>query len=417
MNITYSLSGRKLIKKLSVRFYHNRLDLTVALNVMLMDSEWDLGNQIVIGNNEVTIALQELKTAILRQYNIDFCKGVLVDKVWLQKVIKTSFMRPKEEVSLVNPSHTIYATDFASWWLETKSSDWVVSSKKKMDLPLKNQYKKFVELLKVYEKEIGEKLQLRNIRISDIKSFVDFLETENYNVSTIERQVGRFRFFLNRALENDIEISMSFKQRIYFEKDDEIEGVYLNEREIQKIVDYDFSDNYELNVTKQNFIIGIHTGLRVSDFLKLDTSNMSDGVFKVRTKKTGAKVVIPMHPEVKKVLDYNFGNLPPKVSKTDFNIYIKTICQLCEIDYLVYGKLFDKDIKRKKIGYFKKYQLISSHVCRRSFATNYYGKVDDAVIKSICGWSKKSSQLEHYNKTTKLEYAETMMKNWNNERN
>jgi len=61
MNITYNLSGRKLIKKLSVRFYHNKLDLSVSLNVMLMDNEWDSVNQIVVGNDEVTIALLELK--------------------------------------------------------------------------------------------------------------------------------------------------------------------------------------------------------------------------------------------------------------------------------------------------------------------------------------------------------------------
>jgi integrase len=414
MNITYKLQGVKAIKKLSVRFFHNKLDLSTVTNVMLMDSEWDSINQSVIGNSEVTIALQDLKSAILKQYNRDFCNGILIDKVWLQKVVKTSFMRPKGEDKLVSPDHTIYVSDFSTWWLENKSSEWSVSAKKKMGVPLQNQYKKFVKTFIEYENVIGEKLQLRNIRVKDLESFAEYLETENYQVLTIERQVGRLRFFLNRALEHNIEIDKSYKQRIYLDKEEDIEGVYLNEKEIQKIVDQDFSDNYELNITKQNFLIGIHTGLRISDFLRLDTSHMSEGVFKIKTKKTGARVVVPIHPIVRKVIDSNFGNLPPKVSSSDFNINIKTICQVCEIDYQVYGKLFDKDLKRKKIGYFKKYQLISSHVCRRSFATNNYGKFDEAVIKSVCGWSKKSKQLEHYNKMSKLEYAEIMQNNWDN---
>jgi hypothetical protein len=46
-----------------------------------------------------------------------------------------------------------------------------------MDLPLKNQYKKFKTLCE-YEIVIGEKLQLRNIRIANIKSFAEYLETE-----------------------------------------------------------------------------------------------------------------------------------------------------------------------------------------------------------------------------------------------
>jgi hypothetical protein len=38
---------------------------------------------------------------------------------------------------------------------------------------------------------------------------------------------------------------------------------------------------------------------------------MKDGVFKIKTKKTGASIVVPIHP-VKDVIDSNFGNLPQK---------------------------------------------------------------------------------------------------------
>jgi hypothetical protein len=72
MNINYKLQGVKPIKKLSVRFYHHKFDLSTVTNIMLMESEWDSVNQSVIGNSEVTIALQDLKSAILKQYNRDF---------------------------------------------------------------------------------------------------------------------------------------------------------------------------------------------------------------------------------------------------------------------------------------------------------------------------------------------------------
>jgi len=414
MNITFSLQGRKEVKKLLVRIRFSKLDISCSLNIMLTENEWNNDNQSVIDNPEVNISIQQLKTDILRSYNKDFCNGILIDKIWLSCVIKSSFNRPKEESKLINPNHTIYFVDFGLCWLENFADDWNVSSKKKMGVPLQNQYKKFISIVSEYESVISERLQLRNIRISDLKSFADYLETEFYQTSTIERHVGRFRFFLNRALEHNIEVSNSFKQRIYFDKDDDVEGVYLNESEIQKIIDHDFSDNHDLDITKQNFLIGIFTGLRAGDFLNLDTSNMSQGVFKIKTQKTGARVVIPIHPEAKKVIDSNFGNLPPKINKTDFNIHIKTICQICEIDNQIYGKLFDRKRKRKVFGYYKKYQLISSHVCRKSFASLYYGKVEDSVLKSIMGWSKNSNMLSHYNKTSKQEYAEIMHNKWNN---
>lgn len=413
MNLNFKLQGAKMIKKLSIRFFHNKLDISSAMTVMLMDSEWNQSGQCVINNPDLNISLQRLKLDILKSYNSDFCKGVVIDKLWLQKVIKTSFLRPKLENGLISPDYTIYVSDFATWWLNTHSSKWNVSHKKFMDKALCNQYKKFVKIFIEYQGVVGEKIQLRNVHIEDLKSFVDYLETENYQTSTIERHLGRFRFFLNRATEHNIEVNQSYKQRIIFDKDEDFEGVYLSEEEISIIAKKDFSYNEELNIAKDNFLIGLHTGMRISDFLKLDTSNISDGIIKVKTKKTNTKIVIPMHPVVQGIISSRFGNLPPKMNSSDFNKHIKTICQVCEIDGLVYGKLFDKDSKRKKIGYFKKYKLISSHVCRRSFATNNFDKVSREVLNAVCGWSKKSNQALHYNKKSKMEYAEIMKSKWN----
>lgn len=411
MNISYKLSGTKAIKKLAIRFYHHKLDLTAMTNIMLMESEWDSETQTAIDNSELNIALQSLKLAVLKSYNKDFCKGVLIDKSWLQRVVKASFMRPKLENNLVCPDYSLFVSDFSTWWLDNHASEWKVSARKFMGEPAKKQYKKFVETLNEYENLIGDKMQLRNTTKKDIESFIDWLETENYQTSTIERNIGRLRFFFNRATELNFEVNQAFKERIYFEPEDDVEGVYLNEVEIQKIINKDFSDNEELEITKQNFILGVFTGLRISDFLKLDTTNISDGNFTIKTKKTKAKVVIPIHPEVEKIINNNFGCLPQKISSSDFNKHIKTICQLCDIDNQIFGKVFDKDLKRKKVGYYKKYELISSHVCRRSFATNYSG-VDKEVLNSVMGWSKNSNMHEHYNKTSQIEYAKIMKQQW-----
>lgn len=413
MNIKFTLNGTKAIKKLSVRFYHHKLDVSASINVMLTENEWISATETVVGNNEVTIALQELKTDILKNYNKDFCRGLLIDKKWLQKVIKTTFMRPKEEISMVSPLHTIYVSDFAAYWLENFSSDWKVSAKKKMEEPAKNQYKKFVETLVEYEKVIGEKITLRNNTKKDLEGFIDWQETENYQDSTIERNIGRLRFFFNRATEMDFEVSQAFKERIYFDPENDIEGVYLNEQEIQKIIDKDFSYDEELNVAKQNFILGLFTGQRVSDFLRIDTSNIKDGNFTIKSKKTNIKSVIPIHPQIEKLMNDNFGYLPQKISSSDFNKHIKTICQVCEIDNLVYGKLFDNKLKRKKVGYWKKYLLVSSHICRKSYATNFAGAGKE-VLNSVMGWSKNSSMASHYNKVSKVEYANEMRKQFKN---
>lgn len=413
MKISFNLTGTKEIKKLSIRMYHNRLDLSSSLNIMLTDAEWDISNETVIGNPEVTIALQELKIAILRRYNVDFCRGVIIDKSWIKNVIKTTFMRPKQEINFIVPLHTIYVSDFATYWLENFAADWKVSAKKKMEEPAKNQYKKFVETLVEYEKVIGEKLQLRNTTKEDIEGFIDWLETEKYQTTTIERIIGRLRFFFNRATQMNYEVNKVYKEPIYFDPENDIEGVYLNEVEIRKIIDKDFSYDDELNVVKQNFLISLHCGLRISDFMRLDTSNIKDKNFTIVSKKTKIKTVVPVHPIVQQILNDNFGYLPRKVSISEYNKQIKIICKICEIDTLVYGKLFDKDLKRKKVGYFKKYELISSHVARKSFLTNNYDKVSPETINSVLGWAENSKMSTKYNKTSKVEYADKLRVKWN----
>jgi len=415
MNITYSLQGRKEVKKLLVRMRFNRLDISCTTNVMLMESEWDFENQNVLDNPEVNISLQQLKTDILKQYNKDFCNGILVDKIWLSKIVKTSFNRPKEENRLVSPNHTIFVTDFALWWLKIEASNWNVSSKKKMGEPLQNQYKKFVSILQEYESVISERLQLRNIRISDLKSFVEYLETENYQTSTIERHIGRFRFFLNRATEHNIEVDKSFKQRIYFEKENDLDKVYLNEKEILSIIKKDFSFDPELSIAKQNLLILINTGIRIGDLMKnLDIGNISNGVIKIKTQKTGQQIVVPVHRIVQDVIAKNFGNLPPKMTTNAFNKAIKTICMVCDIDEVVEGKLFDAKKKRKVRGFYKKYQLITAHSCRRGFVSIYKDKISKEAMCSILGWSS-DQMIEVYNQRSKSDYAKELETYWNKE--
>lgn len=414
MNIKFSLNGTKAIKKLSVRFYHHKLDVSSAINVMLTDSEWISATETVIGNNEVTIALQSLKTDILKNYNKDFCSGKLIDKVWLQKVVKDSFMRPKEEVSMISPLHTIYVSDFATWWLKNHAAEWKVSAKKYMEEPAKNQYKKFVETLIEFEGVVGEKLQLRNVTKKNIFSFIDWLETENYQTSTIERNIGRLRFFLNRATEMNYEVNQSFKERIYFEPENgEIEEVYLNEKEIDKIYNLDLSDNDDLDNVRDNLIISVWTALRISDFMfNLKSENIKEGIISIKTTKTGSFVKIPVHYQVKAILDKRFGYLPKKFTSSEYNKKVKIVCQLAEIDNLVYGKLFDSKLKRKIIGYHKKHELISSHIGRKSMVSNLKGKVSDEILMSVGGW-KTATMMSHYSKTSKKEHAKELANYWN----
>lgn len=62
---------------------------------------------------------------------------------------------------------------------------------------------------------------------------------------------------------------------------------------------------------------------------------------------------------------------------------------------------------RKVSGTFPKYELMTSHICRRSFATNLYGHIPTPVIMSITGHATETQFLTYIKKTT-AENAEVL---------
>ncbi|MBC7523933.1 MAG: hypothetical protein H7239_05795 [Flavobacterium sp.] len=145
------------------------------------------------------------------------------------------------------------------------------------------------------------------------------------------------------------------------------------------------------------------------------------------TQKTKQKVVIPIHKQVKFIIDSNNGELPTPLSDQKFNEYVKEVCETVGITQMVEGaknkKIVLKEktettpeeaIYRKETGIFRKCELVTSHTCRRSFATNLYGKLPNKVIMAITGHTTETQFLS-YIKTTNEEFAEILGDFWDKE--
>lgn len=415
MNIKYILSSTKNSWRLSVRMYYGKFDVSLTLPIFFeKSSDWNAELQQLTNSPILNEKLLELKTSILKQYNFDFTQGAIFNKNWIKNVVSDVFNRPSGEKNLINNDVEIYFTDFGKMWIDKFSDKWKVGPKKFMTKVQKSQYAKLIEQVCEFEKVVGKKWILKDLSVDEIYEFVNWLEENEYNSSSIERAIGRIKFFLNRSYDHDLKVSKVRNQRIYIEKeDDEIESVYLNEKEIQAIYDLNLDHDYELDNIRDNFVLSLWFGLRIGDFMtNLKIENIKDGFVSIKTQKTGSFVKLPIHPMAKSILDKRFGNLPRKVDVSEYNVKIKVICQLANIDNQVYGKLWNSEKKRKELTYAPKYKFISSHVARKSLSTNLHGKVSDEVIQNICGWSNLT-MVAHYNKTSKTEYAETLKNYWN----
>lgn len=71
----------------------------------------------------------------------------------------------------------------------------------------------------------------------------------------------------------------------------------------------------------------------------------------------------------------------------------------------------ESKIHRKKFGKYPKHELVTSHICRRSFATNLYGKIDTLTIMKITGHQTEKQFLD-YIKITPKEYAIKLKELW-----
>ena len=76
---------------------------------------------------------------------------------------------------------------------------------------------------------------------------------------------------------------------------------------------------------------------------------------------------------MQKILDSRNGEFPPvfykdeKSNRTEMGKQFKEVCRVAGIKDEVRGRFNGKD------GIYSKYKLISTHSCRRSFASNHYG--------------------------------------------
>lgn len=230
---------------------------------------------------------------------------------------------------------------------------------------------------------------------------------------------GRYIKFLKTACLNaqakGIEVSPQLKLvRGFTEKS---EKIYLTFDELEKIEAATFT-RPALENARDWLVIGCYIGQRVGDLLKLTTDNIVNRagleLIELTQEKTGKNVSIPIHPKVKTIVEKYGGNFPYLISDQRFNEYIKDVCKLAGITQLVTGgKMVEvkKNVHRKKVGTFPKYELVTSHICRRSFASNFYGEMPTALLISITAHSTEQQFLQYIGKTSN-DYAVQIAEYW-----
>lgn len=261
--------------------------------------------------------------------------------------------------------------------------------------------------------EFGRKyfLDFDTIDQNFYNKFLQFLNEHRYKPNTIGKYVQVVKTFMKYATENGYNTNTYFQKPTF--KAFAITGfsIYLTEEEIAELWSLDLSTDKRLEPIRDLFIVGCYTGLRYSDFSRLNEKHIEDGLFKIKTMKTDQPVIIPIHPLVKEIMIINDG-LPKAISNQKTNQYLKEVTamvpslqQIIEVDQVEGGQKITRKIP--------KWQLVTTHTARRSFATNIYksGLMTTIDIMQITGHKTEQAFLK-YIKVTPEEAAKRLQNVW-----
>lgn len=157
------------------------------------------------------------------------------------------------------------------------------------------------------------------------------------------------------------------------------------------------------------FVLGCYIGLRVSDLLRLRQVNITGDNIVISNNKTGAIVTVPIHPTAKKVMAKHNG-FPRQITDQELNRTIKEVAKACGMTEKILFSITKGGVK--KAIHYHKYEMISTHTCRRTFITYLISMgVQPNIIMMLAG-IKSHATLARYNKLTPVQAAAVVANLW-----
>jgi len=368
----------------------------------------------VAGNTDklnLSKSLRDLKNFIIDKLNED--KGaVSINKDWLNHAIAV-YKNPSidnEEILLMDAIKE-YQSEMTTK-INTKTG------KPISKLTIKN-FNTTLMRLEKFEQFKKHQYLLHEVDLTFHSNYKKFATSKlGLAINSIGKDLRQIKTVCLDARDRGYNIDRQLESRKFNAPSEPTLFVTLTESEIHTIKEHEFKQNY-LSNARDWLIVGCWTGCRVSDLMELTNENImykNNGQKFIRytQSKTGKQVDLPIHPQVNEVLE-RLGGFPRAISDAKFNVYIKEVCQKAGLTQLVKGTRQNPNTHKKETGIFEKWELIKSHTCRRSFATNHYSKLSNKLIMKITGHATEKMLLQYIGETEN-DHLDDFMNVWNEDK-
>ena len=255
-----------------------------------------------------------------------------------------------------------------------------------------------------------------NIGLNFKKDFESYCKKHQYSTNTISKALRTIKSICKDASYNGLETHFQLERiKTPFTKTKNIYLTFKELSKIEKIKKNKLSEN--LNDARDWLIISCYTGQRISDFMRFNDKQIrvekGKSLIEFTQQKTDKNMTIPLHRKVLEILKKRDGKFPDGITTDKYNNYIKDVCQIAGINEKINSKKSTKvedngakTIKsrysyRKLEGLFEKWELVTSHIGRRSFATNFYGEIPTSYLIYVTGHSTEIMFLNYIGKSNK----------------
>lgn len=244
-----------------------------------------------------------------------------------------------------------------------------------------------------FQKKKKQKYNFDHITVDFYKVYTSHFAEKKYTTNSIGKQVKVLKAIMRAAQEEGLHNNGQYALKAFKTLHNTTTEIYLTEKELNTLYELKLKKKPNQELARDVFLVGCYTALRYSDYSRIEPKHIKGNFLHITTQKTRKKVIIPLRPELKKILA-KYKNKLPKTYEQKVNKYMKDVGEVAKINELIH-------VEKVKGGMtvimeLPKFKMIKTHTARRTGATLMYkAGIPTVDIMKITGHSTEKNLLNY----------------------
>lgn len=340
----------------------NNKRIRVGIPVKVREKDWNESNELIDNPNTPT-------NKLYREYSkgnqiLIETRGKLDEIFSFFQYNNIPFTKEKFLTKFTGKESQISLSFFEAY------EEYIRVSKTKRAKGTITKYKSVGNFLKDFEGHTGFKLRLDNIDFRFEDEFRDYCFNVKFTLNNYYAKIVKtLKAFMNWAHKRGYHQSLKFKD--IKSKEDDIEVIYLTKEELQELYYYPF-ENKSLDRARDFFCFLCLTGQRHSDIYNITEASLKTDMLNfttVKNKKVDHTVYLT--EKARKLVEKYRDTIYFPIPRIHSNKLNKRIQKCCEMLGFTEEIVLTRFSGSKRIDEtFRKCDVITSHVGRKTFVTN-----------------------------------------------